>query len=387
MLVKTEAKRKKDNGDWNKIKYVRVKKQIKKKNRAREVWHRSLLDYVNKPENEVVNSLIKDKFLFDWKGRRCQHCKKGVCGSKKMVKGRGLRWRCRSYLCQKFTHPAFKHPIFSLGSGTGAMPLAQQAASLMCAVAGVGIAETHILLKTNDKAVRSVSHNLDFARKRHVVQPEKNIIFGNGKAWKDAEADEAVFRKNIVEVKGEKKAEWVQRAGLVERGRPESLVLWKTHSSRTVTRAPGPGAIKKTDWKPVADSRLKNRRVILHTDSARSYRMKVDGMLHDAVVHCKKTVVINGKTVIKKPQYVTLKVHTLKDGTKIKCKGGTQIIDRTWRSIREHIGSCPYAPNSPALTARSRSAQWAYWHRGEDLWEATGNMLYEQMDYMYPNVK
>ena len=47
MLVKTEAKRKKDNGDWNKIKYVPVKKQIKKKNRAREVWHRSLLDYMS----------------------------------------------------------------------------------------------------------------------------------------------------------------------------------------------------------------------------------------------------------------------------------------------------------------------------------------------------
>jgi hypothetical protein len=35
-------------------------------------------------------------------------------------------------------------------------------------------------------------------------------------------------------------------------------------------RAPGPGAIRKVEWKPLAVKWLQNREVILHTDSAKS---------------------------------------------------------------------------------------------------------------------
>eukprot|EP00969_Alexandrium_andersonii_P210582 9302319-Alexandrium_andersonii.AAC.1 len=63
----------------------------------------------------------------------------------------------------------------------------------------------------------------------------------------------------------------------------------------TAKRAPGPGAMKKTDWAPWASTHLNDRRVVLHTDSARSYRMHVPGMLHDAVVHKKKRVLVNGR--------------------------------------------------------------------------------------------
>lgn len=38
----------------------------------------------------------------------------------------------------------------------------------------------------------------------------------------------------------------------------------------TVKRAPGPGAMRKADWRPLGSKRLKDRNVVLHTDSARS---------------------------------------------------------------------------------------------------------------------
>ncbi len=54
---------------------------------------------------------------------------------------------------------------------------------------------------------------------------------------------------------------------------------------------PGLGAIKKTDWKPFAQSRLQNRKLVLHQDRARTYKLRVQGLLHDWVVHKKKKIV------------------------------------------------------------------------------------------------
>ena len=72
--------------------------------------------------------------------------------------------------------------------------------------------------------------------------------------------------------------------------------------------------MRKIDWKPFAHKYLKDRRVILHSDSARSNRMKVPGMLHDAVVHQKSRVKRAGKWVWKKPTFVNVSVHKLPDG-------------------------------------------------------------------------
>ena len=89
--------------------------------------------------------------------------------------------------------------------------------------------------------------------------------------WKDVEADEAVLRKCVEKsADGEEKMNWEQWGGVVQRGLPKTLALMKLNASLTKTRAPGPGAIKKTDWKPFAAKHLANRHVILHMDSARS---------------------------------------------------------------------------------------------------------------------
>ena len=99
-------------------------------------------------------------------------------------------------------------------------------------------------------------------------------------------------------------------------------MLDKTNSTKTSKKAPGPGAIKKTDWQPLAKQYLQDRKVILHTDSARSYKTRVPGVLHDSVVHCKKRVKVQGKWVGKKPNYTKIVIHKLADGRKLKVKAG-----------------------------------------------------------------
>jgi hypothetical protein len=176
---------------------------------------------------------------------------------------------------------------------------------------------------------------------------------------------------------GSQKVRWEQWGGIVERGRPSSLVLFKTNPKLTKQRAPGPGPISKKDWTPLANKWLKSRCVFLHTDGARSYKLgenrdrQLTGVVHDFVVHKKKK--IGGKWV--KPKYVQLFRHRMHDGSVVCTKGGTQIIDRFWRSLREHMGTRSIKVSRNLWTNRVRAAQWAFWHQGEDLWQKTGEML------------
>ena len=145
-------------------------------------------------------------------------------------------------------------------------------------------------------------------------------------------------------LRGKEKTEWEQCAGMQERGRPQTLVLWKTNSTQTVKNAPGPGAIKKTDWKPMADRYLKNQKIILHTDSARSYKMKIPGVLHDAVVHSKKKIKKAGKWIWTNPTFTRLVKHQIPGGSIVHAKGGAQIIDRLWQVRRDAVFDPEVAP-------------------------------------------
>ena len=115
---------------------------------------------------------------------------------------------------------------------------------------------------------------------------------------------------------------------------PESLVLERLPPPRTEQRAPGPGAVRKVEWLPLANKYL----IILHTDAARSFTTRVDGVLHDNVVHAKQRKVIKGKARWVKPTYVKVMKHKLPGTNKVvKVKGGTQIIDRAWRYIKDRL--------------------------------------------------
>ncbi|CAK0885048.1 unnamed protein product [Prorocentrum cordatum] len=145
----------------------------------------------------------------------------------------------------------------------------------------------------------------------------------------------------------------------------------ETHSEMEKNCATG--AIRKVDWAPLANRYLKGRRIILHTDRAKSYAMRVEGVLHDSVRHCKKRVKKNGKWVWVKPCYARLATHKLPCGRKLRTKAGSQVIDSVWKYIRSTLGGQTMVPNSETAATAIRSAQWLYWHRGKDLWAEMGS--------------
>ena len=133
--------------------------------------------------------------------------------------------------------------------------------------------------------------------------------------------------------------------------------------------------MKKMDWTPTSKKYLENRKIVLHTDRAKSYQARVKGMVHDSARHCKKRVKINGKWIWRNPVYSKVVTHKLPDGTKLKVKTGTQVIDRAWRFFRRHLEGLALQPGSNRLAAAVRPGQWLYWNRDKDLWSETGTML------------
>ena len=103
----------------------------------------------------------------------------------------------------------------------------------------------------------------------YVRKNEQKIKFGNpgDGPWQDIEADEVDLRKEEVVGDGNvKKAQWNQWAGIVQRGKPSSRLLFKTTAKQTKFRAPGPGPISKRDWTPMAEKWLKGRWVFVHME-------------------------------------------------------------------------------------------------------------------------
>ncbi|CAE7491827.1 unnamed protein product [Symbiodinium sp. CCMP2592] len=163
---------------------------------------------------------------------------------------------------------------------------------------------------------------------------------------------------------------WEQWAGCIQRGHPQSLVLQRLTPKVTVKRAPGPGAIRRVEWKQIGTKLLKDRNVVLQTDSANSYKLVIPGVIHDRVVHCRKRVKQNGKYTWMHPKYVSIVKHTLPKSKKIlSVKSGTQVIDRCWRFLKDHIQINQHSKaGSRLLRAKLRAAQYEYWYRNTDLW-------------------
>ena len=165
------------------------------------------------------------------------------------------------------------------------------------------------------------------------------------------------------------------------RGRPSSLVMTRLKPAMTVRRAPGPGAIRKFEWTPLAERHLRGRRVVLHTDSAnaKSYKIKMEGVYHDSVAHCKKLNKKGGKG-IGALHSIRVVSHKMPDGSAIKVKAGTQHVDRAWRFIKARLHrNQKVKAGSKQIRARIRCAQHEYWFRGQDLWKKTGELVQDAM--------
>ena len=328
----------KKQAEWNKIPYQRHSEGPSHVRKEQVKWQRSLDELLTATPQGVIRILQEDKMLPDWTGAVCPHCNTGRLSSLMTRPGSDhLVYRCNRKHCQHYISPVELHPIFTKTMGSEGHSLQKQAAALLLRLVNVPLADIHILTHMNHKAVEHMNKNLLLLRKGHVQESEKSICFGgNPKSWKDVEVDEATFDKKTLQeyeitkddAAAGKNVQWEQRGGLIQRGSPHTLVLTKLNPAITVPRAPGPGAMRKIDWKPIANKWLKNRSVVLHSDSARSYRMKIPGVVHDAVTHRKKRVKRGGKFVWVQPTYVKVSSHKLPNGRRIKTKAGTQIVDR-----------------------------------------------------------
>ena len=322
----------------------------------------------------LLRFLRRDGVLPRWEGRACPRCAHGTLSTMYYCKVRKA-WvhRCSARSCDVKIQPHSFHPIFFQGNGQSLTPLGLQAAILHCALVNVPVTSVPALLNVERKTAERIYTNLEVARARHMKSLEAKTIFGKGHKWADIEADEVDLGKEGDQPSG--KAKWEQWGGMVERGQPQTLVLYRLSPKLTAKRAPGPGPIRLKDWKKVADKFLRRREVILHTDGARAYKLKIPGVIHDHVVHKKKRVKINGKFTWVKPHYTKVYTHKLPCGKTVKVKSGTQIIDRFWGILRQGLKFVSRKPGSCLLERKVRSIQWIYCHKGANIWKATGEML------------
>ncbi|CAK0864051.1 unnamed protein product, partial [Prorocentrum cordatum] len=345
----------------------------------REVWSRRLKDFVNMTTKQVIDNLKKDKILPEWKGAKCPYCNLGKLGPSKN--------------CGK--------------KSGGGERLADQAAVLFCAVAQCSQASARLLLKNNHKVAEGIYSALHAARAKYANAREKHIVFGKDQGGNELEradvgADEVDVAKGEdpnARPRSQKPIIWEQRGGIVHRGNPRSLVLLKLKPEKAKRRAPGPGPIRKRDWAPKAPRWLKHRRVVLHADGARSRKLKTDGVLRDWAVHKKKRVKLGRTWARVKPAFTKVRYHNVPDKSKPRgtqrlwVKRGTRLINRARGELRRAVGKGKAKEvNSISLRnkvskgrrfhvlsgpCKVRSSQWAHWHRGCDLWLATGQMLRE----------
>ena len=368
---------KKKNLKNAKVKYTRFGQVVQKSRLDRATWKRDIKELIKATDAQIVRMLIADGILPKLQGSTCPSCGKGKLSELKCFTGKGLQHRCSAKCCQKRVLPHHGHPIFSAGRGQDYVPLQDQAAILLCAVSNIKQSATRRLLKRNHKFNENLYLRLDAVRAQFVEKKQAKIKFGATDPWPDVEADEVDLRRHWdADAAPDVAVEWEQWGGVVERGRPETLVLTRLNPKKTSKIAPGPGPMRRTDWEPFACRRLQNKNVILHTDGARAYRLRLPGVLHDNVVHMKKKMKVNGVWVWIKPAFTKVVEHILPDTKKkLRVKAGTQVIDRLWRHVRSFLEGRTALVGSKTLRQRIRSAQWAYWYRGQDLWLQTGVTL------------
>ncbi|OLQ09053.1 hypothetical protein AK812_SmicGene7355 [Symbiodinium microadriaticum] len=335
-------------------------------------WRRSIKDILNADNKSIVDMLTDDKIIPDWTGAQCPRCTSGKLSGLVQQRPGAWKYRCNRKHCQAYLNPHHLHPLFVDADGSGSSDLQTQSAMLLLKLTGAPTADFSKILHVNHKF------------------KQKTMKLGDGHSWMDVEGDEATFTKtNEAEVAGDKSKpiRWEQWLGFVERGRPDSLILERLNPPCTYKRAPGPGAIRRVEWKPLAMKHLRNRRVVFHTDSAKSYKLRVDGVVHDRVVHAKKRVLVNGKFILKAPTYVKVVEHRVPGRKKpLRVKAGTQIIDRAWRFMKDRISLNQHTRTwTLLLRNKIRSAQYQYWKRGFDLWLETGNLCtWVMQNFVHP---
>lgn len=208
-----------------KVPYVRHGKPSTKSRPHRARWNRSIQTFMSVTGRRLVHLLQQDNILPKWHGKLCPTCGHGVLVPLQYRQDRD-QWvhRCSAKKCQARIRVEDFHPIFYAGSGSSKTCLGLQAATLFCAVSGVPRHAAHLILDVDHKVVEKIYCNNEVARARYVKSQEALISYGGG--WKDLEADEVDLGKGILEnpTRSTHNVQWEQWAGILERGRPESLL-------------------------------------------------------------------------------------------------------------------------------------------------------------------
>ncbi|CAE7406455.1 unnamed protein product [Symbiodinium sp. CCMP2456] len=362
------------------VPYVRHGEPTTKNRTDRQRWGHSIPQFMRMREETLIRTLTKENILQDWSGKLCPHCGEGKLGKLTKHSSRhAWLYRCPRKKCQKFVQPHDFHPIFFGGAGNSYTDFNTQVCALFSAVAGVSSTATHLILDVDHKPVERIFTNLEIARARYVEHQEKLITYGDpsGSMWKDVEADEVDLGKALVDDADDPayNLKWEQWCGIVERGRPTSLRLFRLQPPATKPNSPGPGPIRKIEWGKIGAPLLRDRKVVLHTDGARAYKLRMPGLLHANVVHKKKRVMLKGQVRWIKPHFTKVYDLKLPEGGKLRVKSGTQIIDRFWGHVRSYIRRAPRKPGNPVLRRKLRAAQFTYWNKGRNAWKAVGDML------------
>ena len=224
--MKRPATAKKPGKKCSNVPYTRVKGVQTKFRKERARYGVSIPVLTSMTSARLIQKLTQDGILPAWRGSTCPHCAAGRLGPLTYFRQKQV-WvhRCSAKACQKRIQPHDFHPIFFGGSGASLTSLGKQAAVLLCALAGVPVTAVPLLLDMDDKPVFRIYANLELARARHVVLKEKDIVYGKFEKWCDVEADEVDLGKELCE-DGVHLA-WEQWGGLVERGRPKTLTLFR----------------------------------------------------------------------------------------------------------------------------------------------------------------
>ena len=280
------------------MKYVRVSRDVPAAGVRgdRASWKRTLKEILSASDKKIIQKLQQDGLLPKWDKKRCPRCWKSYLTTKTH---QGLpQYQCRGWKCRHVVRPQHLHPLFASGRGQSYLPLQTHAAVLFMLLIGLTHPQIRLTLGVNHKVVEEMSSRLARTRQAYVEKKERTIVFGGKRTWADVEADECTFDRADMSKEVEYKAAiingksilWEQWSGILARGKPSTLVLSRLNPALTVKRAPGPGAIRKIDWTPLAERHLKNTRVMLRTNAAKSYKAKISGEYRDAVIHCKKLV-------------------------------------------------------------------------------------------------
>eukprot|EP00971_Amphidinium_carterae_P241198 4788948-Amphidinium_carterae.1 len=197
-------------------------------------------------------------------------------------------YRCTKYTCRTKLHRLHNHPLFF--HGPGMTPIWQQYAVYEALLGDVPYHQIRQQFNLSHSTLERYAVQL----RRHIVpyveKKQSDIEVGSTKL-EEWEVDECTI-SHWPSGDASRPKQWTEYCGAIRRGSPQTLKIYRMECRKTKARAPGPGPIRKLEWAKIAERALQPlvRPIVMHTDSAKAYQLKLRNVFHTKVVHQKKKV-------------------------------------------------------------------------------------------------